>query len=481
MKKTFLFFLIAFCMSLGSLKAQVDGSDYVILLDNGSSIDKPTFEEMKLGATKLIEKLLTCNPRNRVSVVHYGAGKYEASDPFSSPVIYIESDFTNNYNHAQYFERRLYFGDYFHETLGLVRDALNGNNNPNIISSQTTLDNDLSRRLIFVTFTDAERNSGSSTWDESYWVNYSYPAFNSDGAFKNVIDFKSNRDAKFATIHFTPTSNANAINAAAVITSSGSGPYAGTLENYPGDPDAGMLPRLYYNRTNGFGLYSQEVDYWGDIAANICDSTGWGTVKFQYEPGYCYSNPAIINGTYNLPLGAVLNGFKLEIFNPTAMTSYPVSFTPTYGLGTFSYQLQGSDFNFATGGGAYGMFKLKVIMVYTYQGVTYYAESWNNYPWFDTDIDMGCAYKMAPTSVEKPTLFKLTPNPTDGLFKVILDKNITAGTLQVMNVSGNIVYNKAFRGEKELEINIHSQNQGIYIVKVVSDKNEVYTEKLIKK
>ncbi|MFP3632522.1 hypothetical protein SB776_38615, partial [Burkholderia sp. SIMBA_045] len=76
-------------------------------------------------------------------------------------------------------------------------------------------------------------------------------------------------------------------------------------------PDAGILPRLYYNRTNGFGLYSYESGYWANLASDICNSSGWGTFKFEYEPGMCPAIAQTINGTINLPAGAVFNTFKL--------------------------------------------------------------------------------------------------------------------------------------------------------------------------
>lgn len=480
MKKTFLLLLLTFIMSFGTLRAQAGGGDYVIVLDNGFSINDQTFSEMKLGASKLIEQLLSCNPKNRVAVVHYGAGKYNSQNTSFAPRIYIENDFTNDHSVAQNIARRLYFGDHFHEALGLIGSAMNGIPNANIISPQITLSLNPSNPLYIVTFTDANRNVGAVI-NGSYLVNYDNPALNTNDAFKNVIDFKVNKGAKFAFVHLTTVSNAAtqaAQRAAAAIASSG-GTYSGLIENYPSDPDAGILPRLYYNRTNGFGLYGEESQYWAELASNICNSTGWGSVKFQYEPGMCRNNAQYIDGDYILPAGATFDALKLSITDIDTGASYPVDFNPTW-IGThFNYGLQISDFNSVPFGVA--NYKFKLILSYTYQGSTYETYSWNNYPWLDVDMNMDCPWRMAPQSLEKKVGFKLTPNPTTGAFKVVLDKDVTTGLLTVTDVSGNTVYKKSFKDQKEIDVDIHSQNQGVYIVGVTSDKNETYSQKLIKK
>lgn len=482
MKKTFLLFLLTLMMSVGTFRAQAEGGDYVIMLDNGFSINDQTFNEMKLGASKLAEQLLSCNPKNRVAVVHYGAGKYNAPNTSFAPRIYIENDFTNDHSVAQNITRRLYYGDHFHEALGLVGNALDGSFNANIISPQTSLTrntNPLSP-LYIITLTDANRNVGAII-NGSYLVNYANPTLNTDDAFKYVIDFKIARGAKFAFVHLTTITNATtqaAQRAAAAIASQG-GTYSGLIENYPSDPDAGILPRLYYNRTNGFGLYSEESHYWANIASNICNSLGWGTVKFEYEPGQCRTQAQYINGSYTLPAGATFDALKLSITDVDTGVSYPVNFNPTW-IGTqFNYGLQTADFNSVPFG--LGNYKFVLTLIYTYNGSTYETYSWNNYPWFDVDMNMDCPLRTAPQSLEKKAGFKLTPNPTSGAFKVILDQDITAGLLMITDVSGNTVYKKSFKDQKDIEVDIHSQNQGIYIVRVTSDKNETYSEKLIKK
>lgn len=465
---------MALMMSWNGLKAQ---ADYIIMLDNGSSVTSAEYANMKRGATKLMEELLACNTRNRVAVVQYGTGKYGDTSGTGKSLLYIESDFTNDYFTAQNFERRLDFGHLFNESLILIADALNGGNNGDIISPQTALSN--TQPLKFVVFTDAERNSGGP--DGSYLVNYNNTAYSDPAAFEIAVKFKM-MGAQFTMIH--ANTNNMAVGAAASIASAG-GSYTGTpLEPNALDPDTGAPSRLYYNRPNGFSVGQPEMDYWPVLASNICNTNGMGTVNFRYEPGGCIQQPAGIGGYYNLPPGATLVSLRLELIGLQNGTVFPVTFNPTFGMGApnfYNYNLQTSDFSAALNGGAIGEQKFRISMVYLYNGQYRIAYAWNNYPFFDYDIMMKCPSLRAVKAQPEEKVFKLTPNPTNGLFKVILNKEIKSGTLEIRDLTGYVVYNKILRGEKETEVDLSSRKEGIYIVNVTTDKKEVYSEKVIKK
>ncbi|WP_164975748.1 MULTISPECIES: T9SS type A sorting domain-containing protein [unclassified Chryseobacterium] len=473
MKKTFLFFFMTFLMSWGGLKAQ---SDYIIMLDNGSSVTNAEYANMKRGAIKLIEELLACNTRNRVAVVQYGTGKYGDTSGTGKSLLYIESDFTNDHFTAQNFERRLDFGHLFNESLVLIAEALGGAGNNDIISPQMTLSN--TQPLKFVVFTDAERNSGGA--DGSYLVSYNNTAYSDPLAFEMAVKFKM-MGAQFTMIH--ANTNSAAVGAAASIASAG-GLYMGAtgLEPNVQDPDYGALPRLYYNRPNGFSVGQPEMDYWPNLASNICNTNGMGTVNFRYEPGECIGATSGIGGYYNLPAGATLVNLRVELIGLQNGTVFPVNFTPNFGPGNFyNYYFQPSDFDNAVNGGATGEQKFRVSMVYLYNGNYEIAYAWNNYPFFDYDILMKCPVLRAAKSQTEEKILKLTPNPTTGQFKVILKEGTRARILEVRDLIGNVVYNKVLRGDKEIEVDLSSRKEGVYIVNVISDKNEMYSEKIIKK
>lgn len=477
MKKTFLLVLLAFIMTWCNLKAQ-QPHDYILMLDNGASTTDQEYAYMKRGAIKLMEQLLACNNRNRIAVVQYGVGKYGSNPSVYEPLIYIENDFTNDHYRLtiENLKRRLDYGDLFNESLGMVGDALDGTSNMGIISPQTKLNS--FQPLKVVVFTDAERNTGAL--NGSYLVNYTYPAPNLNETFHNVMNFKIGRGAKFTVLH--ANGNTLAMGAAACIASPG-GSYSGAVEYNFVDPDISASSRSYYNRPNGFSIGQPDIDYWQHMATDICNSNDLGTFNFRYEQSCLSINQlSNITGYYNLPSGAVLQGMKAEVISLTSGNVYDVAFNPTYGPGNyFSYSLQPSDFNSLINAGETGEFKFKVTMFYQHYGQSFRVFSWNNYPFFDYDITTTCPVFRAAQSIEEEKIFKLTPNPTSGLFKVMMNKEVKSGRLEIRDLVGNTVYNKVLRGEKEIEVDLSSRKEGVYIVNITTDKNEMYSEKIIKK
>lgn len=475
MKKTFLFFLMTFMIVWGTLKAQ-QPRDYIIMLDNGPTINQEQYTKMRLGGIKLMEQLLACNTGNRVAVVQYGAGIEGNNTGVYKPLIYIESDFTQDHFTAQNFERRLNYGDFFDESLGLIDDALNGTSNTGIVSSQTTL-NTL-QPLNVIVLTDAERSSGGININNSSLIVNSDP--NVPSEFFNMLKFKNEREAKFTVVHL----NAKPVNiqaAAAVASPNPSGPYSGAIEWVSGN--SGGVPRMYYNRTNGFGLYDYEAYYWKNMAEKICIPVkGEPTVNFRYEPQVCGADFASFNGEYNLPSGTTLIDFKLDVVSLSTGQVYPIAASPaSVGSGFFDYNLQGSDLATLKYEGATGWHKFRLTLNFESNGQVGSVYSWNNYPYFEYDINMECSRSGQRIASKKEKIFHLTPNPTNGLFKAILSKDVKSGSLEIRDLSGNMVYNRILSGDKEIEVDLSSRKEGVYIVSVTTDKKEIYSEKIIKK
>lgn len=473
MKKTFLFFFMAFLMPWSHFNAQ---SDYIIMLDNGSSTNQQEYTYMRLGAIKVMEQLLACNAENRVAVVQYGAGIEGNNTGIYKPLLYIESDFTSDHFTAQNFERRLNYGDFFDDSLGLVDDALNGIPNVNIVSSQATLN--ILQPLNIIVLTDAERNTGGININNSSLIISSDP--NASSEFFNMLKFKNERDAKFTVVHLN-SKPANIQAAAAVASPNPIGPYSGPVEWVSGNPGGG--PRMYYNRTNGFGLFSSEIDYWKEMAEKICKpAKGQPTMSFRYEPSGCGADYASFDGVYNLPSGTNLIDLKVDVVSLSTGQTYPITASPvSMGSGYFVYYLQPSDLSILKYQAATGWHKFRLTLTYESNGELGYVYSWNNYPYFEFDLNMDCPRTIAAISPEKEKVFKLTPNPNNGMFKVILNKEGRSGKLEIRDVTGNVVYTKALNKEKELDINISSRKEGVYIVYLTTDKNETYSEKIIKK
>ncbi|REC47706.1 T9SS type A sorting domain-containing protein [Chryseobacterium pennipullorum] len=474
MRKSYLFFLFALFAVCNPLKAQ---TDYIICMDNGSTISDARFKGMQLTAARLIERLMACNSKNRYAVVHYGAGPVNGPSLGLTPRIYIESDFTNSTFPEPFLTRKLKYGQHLHEALGLIGNALDNIYNPEIVSPQTSLHKNGASKFVVVVLTDGSRNTGDLS-NGSYLVNYYDTGLNDPGAFKNVTDFKINRAAKLAMIHISP--NSQSTSAGAAMTSVG-GSYTGAVESNTDDPDYGILPRLYYSKANSFIFDSvSEMPKFDELANNICSGPMpyGGTLKFFYEFTCGMLSDYNVTGQFSIPSGSVVLGSKLVLRDLSTGMDYGISTTPAIVGNELKYHFYSSDINIPPGSTG------KYIFIMTLQhtvpnGGSVETISFNHYPFFPYDLDLsGSCSRTAPGS--ETGSFKISPNPVRGAFKIVLDKPMTAGTVQIIDIAGTEVYRTSFINQKEINADLTAQREGIYVVKITSDKNEVYSQKLIK-
>lgn len=82
-------------------------------------------------------------------------------------------------------------------------------------------------------------------------------------------------------------------------------------------------------------------------------------------------------------------------------------------------------------------------------------------------------------SYQKQKAISVSPNPNNGLAKVVLNKT-NSGILQILDINGKTVFQRSFINEKEINFNIQSLPSSTYIIKVILG-NEILTEKIIKK
>ncbi|MFK7781280.1 3-coathanger stack domain-containing protein [Psychroserpens sp.] len=266
--------IIIICFSFVKANAQ---RDIIFWLDNSTSISTTEWNDMTTSLNQIITDALDCNPNNRIAIVHYAGGGPIL--PGGNPWIYIEDPnndgaFTNNLTEAITFPRRMTGGDYAHESLALIGDALDAIPNSRIISPQTQLNHIATQNLVVYLFTDTSR--GLLTTHPSYptssnLVSIDNPEMNSDLAFQNYTDFKNNRNATIIVTSIALSNSANNLlvrNAKAAISSYNiSGNYNGTIENYPAEPDNNQLPRMYLE-SNGFDLDANDINI---IASDLCN------------------------------------------------------------------------------------------------------------------------------------------------------------------------------------------------------------------
>ncbi len=362
--KKFLLMIMLFLFATGNLMAQ--GSDVIICIDNSGSINRAVdgdlnngedeFVNMGVSIRALITNVLLCNPANRVAVTHYGATNG------ITPEIFIESNFTSNLTIANNFQSRLSGGDFYHESLGLIGNALDNVNNVNITSPQRILTRSSTNSLVIFLFTDAYRSTGNS-----FLVNSSSSALNSNLGFQNFTNFKNNRGATFVVVHKPDdipdplvTQTSTATRAAASIASRG-GTFNGAIEGYPLDPDGNNLPRLYLQKTN-FIMTAAEIT---TVSQNICQIAFVGSISLNSVNENCPLFPQQVTGSFSIPVGAIASNITLQVLNSSgAVISTLIN--PIITGNTFAFSLNQINFGIAP---ISGNFELKVTTTVT-QGTT---------------------------------------------------------------------------------------------------------------
>jgi len=83
-----------------------------------------------------------------------------------------------------------------------------------------------------------------------------------------------------------------------------------------------------------------------------------------------------------------------------------------------------------------------------------------------------------PLSFGEGSGVRLFPNPSSGNFLITFEKEIKKGSIEVVNLLGEIIYSENISNESEKEIHLTKVSPGIYIVKVATGEN-LYCRKII--
>ncbi len=95
-------------------------------------------------------------------------------------------------------------------------------------------------------------------------------------------------------------------------------------------------------------------------------------------------------------------------------------------------------------------------------------------------IDIG-AFEFLFTRVEdiaNQINFEVSPNPSSGNFKISIEKTITQGYIEILNIVGEKIFAENIFNSSKKEINLKNISNGIYFVKVF-DGEKNYTQKII--
>jgi len=76
--------------------------------------------------------------------------------------------------------------------------------------------------------------------------------------------------------------------------------------------------------------------------------------------------------------------------------------------------------------------------------------------------------------------FSVQPNPGTGTYMITCDKDITSGTLQIMDINGKVIRSEQYNTTRNWRVNIEDQPAGTYFLKLVSADGKVFSTAVIK-
>jgi hypothetical protein len=86
------------------------------------------------------------------------------------------------------------------------------------------------------------------------------------------------------------------------------------------------------------------------------------------------------------------------------------------------------------------------------------------------------------TKILKSNEIRISPNPSDGEFDVCIDRtDLQEAKIQLYDMLGSLVYNDNLCIGQTKKISINRQPAGIYLLKIINDKGQITTEKIMKK
>lgn len=435
MKKLYILILFFIC----GLKSFAQGTDVIFWIDNSGSISNGEYSEIKISVESLIQKVLSCSPENRISIIQYSASRVtQQGTVITTPRIWIENDFSTS---APTFNRRnsiMGNSDYAYESLGLIGKALDHIADPNIYGI-SNLNRTPGNTLVIYFFTDAFRDG---------LVSLSSPGLGTNAAFQNYTDFKTNRNATFIvtllpTGSGMPSYDLEAKKAAAAIASAScDAPYNNVIESYPNDPDGpGTTPRFLLYKTDFF-LSQQEIDITSD---QIC----------SVQQVVCSEHIVLTSPSNDVYVPVQDNRqASISITASNVLNYETVSF---YHAGKTVVMLPGFHAKYSS---------------------RYRAYIQDCEDEFICDLSVQNKNKTANYSVKKTESLKLYPNPTSDMTTISAEeniKNVTISTLQ-----NQVIFSKEVPKQKTYEVNLSDYKKGIYIIIIQTENGNILTSKIIK-
>ncbi|MXN92701.1 T9SS type A sorting domain-containing protein [Flavobacterium sp. Sd200] len=427
-------FLYMWLFVLLSIKVYGQGTDVIFLIDNTNSISSGTgstpvgtiglpgsqYNNIYNSVQAIMTEVLGCNPLNKVTVAQFnGIG--------TGPGIYIESNFTSS---SFSFTRRYYgSGGSVWESVNLISSALNGTTPPDgTIQGSYTLSRTPGNALTVFLFTNSPRNN--DLLDNTANTN-------NPNRFSAYTSLKNSHLSKFVVV-LEPlpivSLQAEQIQAAAGIASA-NGPYTGTVESYPNDPDAATT--LGRKLITGFNLSSTQIN---TLTNFICS---------------CTTNLVLTSPTDDVSTTQDNRQAEYSITASNTIVSNAVGYYhagETVVLKPGFHSANGSKFRGYIEGCDAPLIEMRTTL---------------------TNDEIRKEKNL------ETNLFSISPNPATSVFTIQSTVNIKHIT--VTSLDGRVMYNGDVRGKAtSYTIDAGSYTQGIYSVTVLTETGETQTQKLIK-
>ena len=237
------------------------------------------------------------------------------------------------------------------------------------------------------------------------------------------------------------------------------------LRSYPYSTDMSVNPLTYADSNSVVPSDPADTGYRyvnGDFWATVLWDLNWAYIqKYGYD-----DNKYTGTGGNNKVMRLVLDGLKLQPCSPTVINARDALFAADQAT---------------TGGQDYCL----IAEAFTRRGVGLNASAGSNDD-CDDQVEDFTGFPPGPNCIlsvnyfENEELFRVYPNPTNGLLNLRINNYVGKVNIQVIDINGRIVNeykNEDFNTEKSL--NLNNLQSGIYILKVTGDSLN-FTQKIMK-
>ena len=81
--------------------------------------------------------------------------------------------------------------------------------------------------------------------------------------------------------------------------------------------------------------------------------------------------------------------------------------------------------------------------------------------------------------IKNPENMIIYPNPSEGTFYIRVDSDIKTYDIQVISITGKVLYSKSYENNKTQTLKLNKLSSGIYFIKLTAQNKQSFMEKII--